>query len=181
MQIIDMSQPGLFIVNTTTNAFIVYAATDICQENEELMELCKAIVRLEREGRIVTSVQKLYPDGHRPRVSYRGTKEYKMAREGREDKIISATYVAYWDSGDISRVPCKVNRSTREVFDVDFAMSNINGAHCVLEHVQIGDTEIFLYDIDEIIQANAPWVQEKLDELKRKGNYWYSRTGNKLA
>ena len=49
MQIIDMSQPGLFIVNTTTNAFIVYVATDICQENEELMELCKADIQASEE------------------------------------------------------------------------------------------------------------------------------------
>lgn len=176
-----MSNPGLYVVNTATNSFIVYIPMREYSEGEALKSLCRAIVRLEREGRIITSVQKLYPDGHRPRVAFRKTAEYKQAKEERDDKIISATYVAYLDSGAISKVPCKINLATREVFDIDFASQHTEGAKCVLEYVQIYDTEIPLYNIDVLIRVNAKWAQEKFEKLKYEERYWYSLSGNKLG
>lgn len=180
MQIIDMSNPGLYVVNTATNSFIVYIAMREYCESEALKNLCRAVVRLEREGRIITSVQKLYPDGHRPRVAFRQTAEYKQAKEERDDKIISATYVAYLDSGAIIRTPCKVNLATREVSDADFACQHTEGAKCVFEYVKIYDSEIPLYNIDVLIQVNAEWAQKKLENLKYEERYWYSLSGNKL-
>lgn len=181
MQIINMSSPGLYVVNTATNSFIIYIAMREYCEGEVFKNLCRAIVRLEREGRIITSVQKLYPDGHRPRVSFRKTAEYKQAKEEQNDKIISASYVTYWDSGTISRIPCKVNLATREVFDIDFASQHNEDAKCILEYVRISDTEIPLYNIDTLIRVHAEWVPEKLKTLKSKERYWYSLSGNKLV
>ncbi len=180
MEIINMSNPGLYVVNTTTNSYVVYVSMKEFRENEALEDLCRAIVRLEREGRIVTSVQKLYPDGHRPRVTYRKTAAYKRAKEERDDKIISALYVAYIDSGKITRVPCKVNLGTHEVFDIDFRKEDPGEAKCVLEYVQIYDSEMPLFNIDPLIAIKSMWSEEKLAEIKNGEKYWYSLSENKL-
>ncbi len=91
--IIPMDEPGLFSVNGTTTSYIVHIATGSFYDKEQvLLELCRAIVALERKGVIVTSVQELSADGHRPRVAFRQSKQYQKAKEEKPDEIIAATY-----------------------------------------------------------------------------------------
>lgn len=49
--IIPMDEPGLFSVNGTTTSYIVHIATGSFYDKEQvLLELCRAIVALERRG-----------------------------------------------------------------------------------------------------------------------------------
>ena len=72
----------LFAVNTTTQSYFVHVVLDSIVSKEEIMrELCRAVVCVEREGAIVTSVHEVTADGRRPRVAYRQSQEYKLARK----------------------------------------------------------------------------------------------------
>lgn len=69
-----------FIVSTETRKFLV--AVDECYiESDILFQLCQRIVALENEGYVVTGAVRILPDGTRPRVAFRGTKEYKAAKK----------------------------------------------------------------------------------------------------
>lgn len=68
-----------FIVSTESRKFLV--VIDNCNiESDILFQLCKRIVTLEDEGCVVTGAVRLLSDGTRPRVAFRGTKEYKSAK-----------------------------------------------------------------------------------------------------
>lgn len=85
-QIISFSE-RLYKVKTTTDCFLVIVGKG-CREmtkRTELFELCRSIVELESEGRIVTSVTALCPDGSTPRVSFRYTPEYHRAKKEKEE------------------------------------------------------------------------------------------------
>lgn len=80
----------LFAVNTTTKTYYVRVMLDnIASKTDLMLELCRAVVHIEREGAIVTSVQEVTPDGHRPRVSYRQSQEYKKAQKEPNDALIN--------------------------------------------------------------------------------------------
>lgn len=68
-----------FIVSTESRKFLV--VIDNCNiESDILFQLCKRIVTLEDGGCVVTGVVRILSDGTRPRVAFRGTKEYKSAK-----------------------------------------------------------------------------------------------------
>lgn len=68
-----------FIVSTETRKFLV--VVDECYiESDILFQLCQRIVALENEGFVVAGAVRILPDGTRPRVAFRGTKEYKAAK-----------------------------------------------------------------------------------------------------
>lgn len=59
--IIPVNDPGLFMVNTSTSSYIVHVVTDDLYDKEQvLLELCRAIVSLEKKGAIVTSAQEIW-------------------------------------------------------------------------------------------------------------------------
>lgn len=68
-----------FIVSTESRKFLV--VIENCNiESDILFQLCQRIVTLEDEGCVVTGVVRILSDGTRPRVAFRGTKEYKSAK-----------------------------------------------------------------------------------------------------
>ena len=84
-QIISFSE-RLYKVKTTTDCFLVIVGKG-CREmtkRTELFELCRSIVELESEGRIITAVTALAPDGSTPRVAFRNTSEYRRAKKEKE-------------------------------------------------------------------------------------------------
>ena len=179
--IISMNEPGLFQINTETSAYIVHIATaNMYDKNEVLLELCRAIVNLERQGAIVCSVQEMHPDGHRPRVAFRQSKQYKMAKNECPAAIIETSYVTHWSSGACFRSACKVNLSTHEVFDIQNAGYASDDDDCVGEYVVIDDVEEIVYNIDEIAELSTEDFAEQLMDIKTNGLYWTSFDGRKL-
>lgn len=171
----------LFAVNTTTKTCYVRVMVDTIANKADLMlELCRAIVRIERAGAIVTSVQEVTADGHRPRVSYRQSREYKQAQKEPKRDVVPAIYVSYWSSGAVFRAPCRVDMVTREVFDIQSAGHPCDDDDCYNETVEINEEEIPVYCIDEICDLNADSPLEELTEIKENNSYWRSCDGRKL-
>lgn len=177
--IISMNEPGLFSVNTTTTAYIVHIGTKTVEEQQQTMlELCRAIVQIERSGAIVTSVQKIYPDGHRPRVAFRRLPEYKKAKMEPMPNIIDATYVSYWSSGAIFRAPCKVDLTTREILDVLSVGSAADDDDCNEECIVINDTHYDVVNLDELVELDGD-IEEALQKIQNGGKaFWLSYEGN---
>lgn len=179
--IIPMSEPGLFVVNTTTTSYIVHVAADKFYDKEQiLLELCRAIVAIERQGHIVTSAQELHADGHHPRIAFRQSKQYQQAKKEQEDKIITATYITYWDSGASFESSCKVNMNTHEVFAIQSAGCPSDDDDCVGEYVSIDDVETEVHLIDEVLEFGLDEAQEELQAIKDNNSYWTSFSGKKL-
>lgn len=84
-EIISFSE-RLYRVKTTTDCFLVVVGKGKTNMSDKavLTELCRCIVDLESEGRIITGVTALYPDGYSPRVAYRNSREYRRAKEEKE-------------------------------------------------------------------------------------------------
>lgn len=171
----------LFAVNTTTKTCYVRVMVDTIANKADLMlELCRAIVHIERAGAIVTSVQEVTADGHRPRVSYRQSREYKQAQKEPKRDVVPAIYVSYWSSGAVFRAPCRVDMVTREVFDIQSAGHPCDDDDCYNETVEINEEEFPVYCIDEICDLNADSPLEELTEIKENNSYWRSCDGRKL-
>ena len=178
-EIISMNEPGLFSVNTTTTAYIVHISTKTVEDQQQTMaELCRAIVQIERNGAIVTSVQKIYPDGHRPRVAFRRLPEYKKAKMEPTPDIIDATYASYWSSGAIFRAPCKVDLITREILDVLSVGSAADDDDCNEECIVINDTHYDVVNLDELVELDGD-IEEALQRIQNGGKaFWLSYEGN---
>ena len=171
----------LFAVNTTTKTYYVRVMLDnIASKTDLMLELCRAVVHIEREGAIVTSVQEMTPDGHRPRVSYRQSQEYKKAQKEPKRDIVPAVYMSYWSSGAVFRSPCQVDLTTCEVFDIQDAGYPSDDDDCYSETVEINEEEFPVYCIDEICDLNADSPLEELTEIKENNSYWRSCDGRKL-
>ena len=72
------------------------------------------------------------------------------------DNIISTTFISYWDGGKKVKTSCKVNMSTKEVFDIQKVdidgLDDLEG-----EQIEIGD---YLYDVYR-------------ETVAEDGEYWY--------
>lgn len=172
----------LFAVKTTTRTYFVHVVLgNVASKTALMLELCRAIVHIEREGAIVTSVQQVTADGHRPRVSYRQSREYKQAKSEPQADVVSATYVTYWSSGAVFRAPCKVDTETRRVFDIVPVGHPSDDDELICENVEMDDAEFAVLDIDEILtleeEENA---LRQLSDAKETRSCWYSRTGKLL-
>lgn len=181
--IIAMDEPGVFFVNTTTTSYIVHvSASQGYDASAVMLNLCRAIVKIERGGSIVTSVQKAYPDGHRPRVAFRQSKEYKAAKKELAPVFANAFYITRWNSGAKFKAPCKVNLTTREIFDVQDVGSPNNDDDCYAESVEIGGVEHGAVNIDELIELDVENLEERLGDIQNDATvYWLSESGRQLA
>lgn len=177
-EIIHMSEPGLFRVNTTTQSHIVYVKSD--EKENILLDLCRAIVKIERSGDIVTSVQELSEDGRHPRVAFRNTKEYRKAKQEPEVEIIDGTFVSFWTSGTEFHASCKINALTHEVTDIGYAGVPAEDDVLEGEGIKIGELDAPVYDLDAFIELESE-PEELLKSLKQiQSNFWYSGTGRNL-
>lgn len=174
----------LFAVNTTTQSYFVHVVLDSIVSKEEIMrELCQAVVCVEREGAIVTSVHEVTADGRRPRVAYRQSQEYKLARKEPEQHIASAMFVSHWASGATFRSPCQVDMNTHEVFEIQNAGCPGDDDNCLSESVEYEGDEKEVYSIDESCGLDAFEAFGELTEIAFKvheGACWRSEEGRIL-
>lgn len=167
---------ALFYVNTENAPFLVHIRNT---EKNIMMDLCRAIVKIERQHITITSVQKVCADGHRPRVAFRQSREYKAAQEERAGKILPAIYTSYWESGAEFSSACKLNYNTRRVFDIQNAGTASNNDICIGETVTYRETVAPVCDIDEILLlSNDPLAE--LTAIKEEDLFWWSSTGKDL-
>lgn len=78
-QMFDMH--NVFCISTGASKKIVVINGDEQTKSNALFQLCKRIVELEEEGYLISGVVELCPDGTRPRIKFRRTKEYATAKK----------------------------------------------------------------------------------------------------
>lgn len=78
-QMFDMN--NVFCISTEASKKIVVINGAVQTESNVLFRLCKRIVELEEEGHLISGVVELCPDGTRPRIKFRRTKEYAAAKK----------------------------------------------------------------------------------------------------
>lgn len=77
-QVFDMH--NVFCITTEASKKIVVIDERISSKREVLFQLCLRIAELESKGFLVSHVNELLPDGTRPRIRFRRTKEYSEAK-----------------------------------------------------------------------------------------------------
>lgn len=75
MEIIRFARNNIYRIGTNGTA----CAVSVPVGDTEMLELCRAIVKLEREGHTITSVMKLCSNGFEDSVNFRDLKEYTLA------------------------------------------------------------------------------------------------------
>lgn len=87
----DMS--NVFCITTEAGKKIVAIDAQVDSKTNVLYQLCQCIVELEAQGSLISGVVELCPDGTRPRVKFRKTKEYSAAKRAlRTEQALSGKY-----------------------------------------------------------------------------------------
>lgn len=108
----------------------------VAKDDNGAIELCRAIVRLEREGHIVQDVFAVSPNGVSVAMNLRGFKEFRQAEKEPETKVVDAMFRRYCASGAYLDSHCKADLCSHRVFDVE-----ICGA--IADDDEIGECEWF--------------------------------------
>ena len=134
----DMSEASLYRVRLDQKDYRWIAVT---KDDNEAIELCRAIVRLEREGHVVQDVFEVNPNGVSVAMNLRGFKEFRQAEKEPETKVVDAMFRRYCASGAYLDSHCKVDLCSHRVFDVE-----ICGA--IADDDEIGECDVALRDED---------------------------------
>lgn len=108
MEIIRFARNNIYRIGTNSTA----CAVSVPVGDTEMLELCRAIVKLEREGHTITSVMKLCSNGFDDSVNFRNLKEYALALKEKVQVIVEGEFKRYCASGACLKSPCKVNKTT---------------------------------------------------------------------
>ena len=89
MEIIRFARNNIYRIGTNGTA----CAVSVPVGDTEMLELCRAIVKLEREGHTITSVMKLCSNGFDDSVNFRNLKEYALALKEKVQVIVEGDSV----------------------------------------------------------------------------------------
>lgn len=147
----------------------------LLNEHEIKLDLCRAILELQRGGYIVTKVRALDYDIENV-VDVFHLPEFEEARENPMPDIVSGVITSNFDSGASFHLPCKVNKKTHEVFAVEVpaqpcyddsfrnATVNVDGVDCSLLNLNDIVSEYDSDDYDGVLDA--------LYHVQAKNDYW---------
>ena len=114
MEIIRLARNNIYRISTNDGS----CAVSVSVGDTEMLELCRAIVKLEREGHTITSAMKLCSNGFEDSANFRDLKEYTLALKEKVQVIVEGEFKRYCASGACLKSPCKVNKTTYRVFDI---------------------------------------------------------------
>lgn len=114
MKIISFARNNIYRISTNDSA----CAVSVPIGDTEMLELCRAIVKLEREGHTITSAVKLCSNDFEDSVNFRNSKEYALALKEDTQVIVDGKFKRYCASGACLESPCKINKTTCRVFDI---------------------------------------------------------------
>lgn len=134
----DMSKVSLYRVRLDQKDYRWIAVT---KDDNEAIELCRAIVRLEREGHVVQDVFEVNPNGVSVAMNLRGFKEFRQAEKEPETKVVDAMFRSYCASGAYLDSHCKVDLCSHRVLDVETC-----GA--IADDDEISECDVILCDED---------------------------------
>lgn len=150
----DMTNVSLYQVRLDQKDYRWIAVT---KDDNEAIELCRAIVRLDREGHIVQDVFAVNPNGVSVAINLRGFKEFRQAEKEPETKVVDAMFRRYCASGAYLDSYCKVDLCSHRVFDVE-----ICGA--IADDDEIGECDVVLHgENDEEYEYEAILLDDECE------------------
>lgn len=122
----------------------------LLNEHEIKLDLCRAILELQRGGYIVTKVRALDYDIENV-VDVFHLPEFEEARENPMPDIVSGVITSNFDSGASFHLPCKVNKKTREVFAVEVPAQPCGDDSFKNATVNVDDVDSSLLNLNDIV------------------------------
>lgn len=111
----EFKRNNLYRIDTTDGeAFAVSVQID----DDELLELCRIIVGIERQGKTILCVRAIHAIGL-DEIEYRNTKEYAQAQQEPTHTVIDGKFKVFCSSGAFFVSPCKVDLNSYRVYDVE--------------------------------------------------------------
>lgn len=149
MKIISFARNNIYRISTNDSA----CAVSVPIGDTEMLELCRAIVKLEREGHTITSAVKLCSNDFEDSVNFRNSKEYALALKEDTQVIVDGKFKRYCASGACLESSCKINKTTFRVFDI-VSIGEIGGNDTIDEYyINFDDNgiqkEIRVINLDE--------------------------------
>lgn len=144
-------------------------------EHEIKLDLCRAILELQRGGYIVTKVRALDYDIENV-VDVFHLPEFEEARENPMPDIVSGVITSNFDSGASFHLPCKVNKKTREVFAVEVPAQPCGDDSFKNATVNVDDVDRSLLNLNDIVSEydsdDYDGVLDALYHVQAKNDYW---------
>lgn len=111
----EFKRNNLYRIDTTDGeAFAVSVQID----DDELLELCRIIVGIERQGKTILCVRAIHAISL-DEIEYRNTKEYAQAQQEPTHTVIDGKFKVFCSSGAFFVSPCKVDLNSYRVYDVE--------------------------------------------------------------
>ena len=111
----EFKRNNLYRIDTTDGeAFAVSVQID----DDELLELCRIIVGIERQGKTILCVRAIHAIGL-DEIEYRNTKEYAQAQQEPTHTVIDGKFKVFCSSGAFFVSSCKVDLNSYRVYDVE--------------------------------------------------------------
>ena len=112
MEIIRLARNNIYRISTNDGS----CAVSVPVGDTEMLELCRAIVKLEREGHTITSAMKLCSNGFEDSVNFRNLKEYALALKENTQVIVDGKFKRYCASSACLESSCKINKNNLPCF-----------------------------------------------------------------
>lgn len=147
----------------------------LLNEHEIKLDLCRAILELQRGGYIVTKVRALDYDIENV-VDVFHLPEFEEARENPMPDIVSGVITSNFDSGASFYLPCKVNKKTREVFAVEVPAQPCDDDSFNNATVNVDGVDRSLLNLTDIVSEydsdDYDGVLDALYHVQAKNDYW---------
>ena len=147
----------------------------LLNEHEIKLDLCRAVLELQRGGYIVTKVRALDYDIENV-VDVFHLPEFEEARENPMPDIVSGVITSNFDSGASFHLPCKVNKKTREVFAVEVPAQPCGDDSFRNATVNVDGVDRSLLNLTDIVSEydsdDYDGVLDALYHVQAKNDYW---------
>lgn len=147
----------------------------LLNEHEIKLDLCRAILELQRGGYIVTKVRALDYDIENV-VDVFHLPEFEEARENPMPDIVSGVITSNFDSGASFHLPCKVNKKTHEVFAVEVPAQPCYDDSFRNATVNVDGVDRSLLNLNDIVSEydsdDYDGVLDALYHVQAKNDYW---------
>ena len=148
---------------------------NLLNEHEIKLDLCRAVLELQRGGYIVTKVRALDYDIENV-VDVFHLPEFEEARENPMPDIVSGVITSNFDSGASFYLPCKVNKKTREVFAVEVPAQPCDDDSFSNATVNVDGVDRRLLNLNTIVSEydsdDYDGVLDALYHVQAKNDYW---------
>lgn len=148
---------------------------NLLNEHEIKLDLCRAVLELQRGGYIVTKVRALDYDIENV-VDVFHLPEFEEARENPMPDIVSGVITSNFDSGASFHLPCKVNKKTREVFAVEVPAQPCGDDSFKNATVNVDGVDRSLLNLNDIVSEydsdDYDGVLDALYHVQAKNDYW---------